>query len=52
MELNNSYIFLYTFGLTSISKLTDSEKAQGMADSDIDTKTGTLSIMVGYQFKL
>jgi hypothetical protein len=42
----------YTFGFISVPKLTQSEKNAGGQDSDVEMKTGTLAIMVGYQFKI
>jgi len=41
----------YTFGFTSIPKLTASDKASGQKEEDVDMKTGTLAIMIGYQLK-
>lgn len=42
----------YTIGLTSLLKLTQDAKDAGIKEEDIVMKTGTLGIMIGYQFKL
>jgi opacity protein-like surface antigen len=42
----------YTFGFNSVPKLTQSEINAGEQASDVEMKTGTLAIMVGYQFKI
>lgn len=41
----------YTFGFVSIPKLSQAEKDMGEKESDLAMRTGTLAIMVGYQFK-
>ena len=43
--------FRYTIGFTSLPKLTEEDEFDETEESDIAMKTGTLAIMLGYQFK-